>query len=1077
MSKLEKAGDNMIQLTLQWIKTFAGNDRKFKSGFMIHQQNNILSIEASSKNGFHVILKDLKDEPFDLYLSFYSDTGTFKNSRCTCYDPEPCIHTIAALLYILYKKESLTLDLTHNQTLKMFQSFEHVLYDPTSSNQQALLNLEVNLHPKDAYHKTLQSAISLKVGLYQTYVVKNIEAFIYAVMEKHVYELSKNLTYDPNTFTFNEEDGKLIALLYDFYKTRLFLLPKRQSLVTTPIKASYQILPDTYLKRLLELLKYRPFNLDYDGMLFKDQEIIDHLEVDLFLMEENGHYNISVNAYDIYFPLTEDFSFAFYNNQISYLSSKKADAFKLFYTYFNDKSLDIQFDHIHNFMNQILPVLEMIGYVTLEPTVAQKVLRYPLDAKIYLDKDMEQLKLRAFFIYGPYEFGLYPESDPEPGDQIIFRHLDIEQRIRQLLKDTPHTIDSRGLLTLASEDDQFHFIDQVLPKLQKLGSLYYSDTFKDTYLRSEKQLSASVAYNSSSNLLDLSFEMEGISQEEIFTLLKAIVEKKRYFKLSDGSFFKIQDTLAHQMSVLDSHYPLMDSYQEGNPLSLPGHHAFFLDHLMSNTQTVHYNQAYKKLLTAIQNPETYLIEVPKHLDSILRDYQKTGYRWLSALTSYGLGGILADDMGLGKTLQAITLMTSYGASLPSLVIAPTSLLYNWEEEVHKFAPNQKTIVISGNKNERIEQIENLCNDVIIITSYGALKRDLHHYKQTFMFCIIDEAQHIKNPKSQNAIAVKHIHALHRFALTGTPIENTLTELWSIFDFILPGFLGNAHYFAKTYERPITKDNDYHCLKQLNQMIAPFILRRIKQDVLKELPPKIETKVTIELNKHQKKIYMAYIEKAKMEMESFKYVSGGQKNMKILSILMRLRQICCHPSLFIDQYTHGSSKMDLLLELVMDSIESGHRMLIFSQFTSMLGMIQTLLDKHKIESYYLDGSVPPNKRQEMVHDFNTGFHSVFLISLKAGGTGLNLTGADVVIHVDPWWNPAVESQATDRVYRIGQKKCVQVYKLITAGTIEEKIFTLQQKKQNLIEHVIKPGETFINKLTAHELQNLFDSEPK
>ncbi|MDF1616688.1 DEAD/DEAH box helicase [Petrocella sp. FN5] len=1067
----------MIQLTLQWIKTYAGNDRKFKSGFMIHQKNNILSIEASSKNGFHILLKDLKDEQFELYLSFYSDTGTFKNARCTCYDVQPCIHTLAALLYILYKKESLTLDLTQNQTLKMFQSFEQVLFQPTTSNQLTLLNLEVTLHPKDAYHKTLQSAISLKVGLYQTYVVKNIESFVYAVMEKHTYELSKTLTYDSESFGFTDEDYKLIALLYDFYKTRLFLLPKRQSLVSTPIKASYQILPDTYLKRLLELLKNKSFHLDYDGMLFKDQDIIDHLEIDLYLTDDAGHYIISVNAYDIYFPLTEDYSFAFYNNQISSLSAIKADAFKLFYTYFSDKSLDIQYDHLHNVMNQILPVLEMVGYVTLEPTIAQKILRYPLESKIYLDKNHDQLKLRAYFIYGPHEFGLYPEIDPDLGDQIVFRQLNIEQRILQLLKDTPHAIDSQGFLTYASEDDQFYFIDQILPKLQKLGTLYYSDSFKDTYLKSEKQLSASIAYKGSSNLLDLSFEMEGISQDEIFILLKAIVEKKRYFKLSDGSFFKIQDALAHQMSVLDSHYPIINSNQGSSTLSLPGHHAFFLDHLMSSTQTVHYNQAYKKLLNAIQNPENYFIEVPKPLDAILRDYQKTGYRWLSALTSYGLGGILADDMGLGKTLQAITLMTSHVASLPSLVIAPTSLLYNWEEEVRKFAPNQKTIVVSGSKNERIEQIESLCNDVIIITSYGALKRDLHHYKQTFMFCIIDEAQHIKNPKSQNAIAVKHINALHRFALTGTPIENTLTELWSIFDFILPGFLGSASYFAKTYERPITKDNNHHCLKQLNQMIAPFILRRIKQDVLKELPPKIETKVTIELNKHQKKIYMAYIEKAKMEMESFKYLSGGQKNMKILSILMRLRQICCHPSLFIDQYTHGSSKMDLLLELVMDSIESGHRMLIFSQFTSMLGMIQTLLDKHKIESYYLDGSVPPNKRQEMVHDFNTGFHSVFLISLKAGGTGLNLTGADVVIHVDPWWNPAVENQATDRVYRIGQKKCVQVYKLITAGTIEEKIFTLQQKKQNLIEHVIKPGETFINKLSAHELQNLFDSEPK
>jgi SNF2 family DNA or RNA helicase len=449
---------------------------------------------------------------------------------------------------------------------------------------------------------------------------------------------------------------------------------------------------------------------------------------------------------------------------------------------------------------------------------------------------------------------------------------------------------------------------------------------------------------------------------------------------------------------------------------------------------------------------------------------------MKSLANYGFGGILADDMGLGKTLQVLTLilLDKTEKAAPSLVIAPTSLLYNWQEEAAKFAPDLRVIVISGQQAERQERLLDIGQADLVVTSYGLIKRDIELYAQyRFKYCFLDEAQNVKNPNTMNAKSVKQIKAGSYFALTGTPIENTLTELWSIFDFIMPGYLRTNKQFTSQFETPIVKNGDQSALRELNRHIKPFILRRMKKTVLKELPEKIESKMTCEMTDEQAKLYGAWLLQAQAEFEQELAVNGfARSQIKILSLLTRLRQICCHPSLFLENYQGGSGKLEMLQEILKDAIDGGHRILLFSQFTSMLGMIQQQLDAMQIPYHYLDGSTKAEERIRLVHSFNSGEKAVFLISLKAGGTGLNLTGADMVIHFDPWWNPAVEDQATDRAYRIGQKNSVQVYKLITRNTIEDKIYTLQQKKKEMIDALIKPGENFLTKMSEDEIRELF-----
>lgn len=413
----------------------------------------------------------------------------------------------------------------------------------------------------------------------------------------------------------------------------------------------------------------------------------------------------------------------------------------------------------------------------------------------------------------------------------------------------------------------------------------------------------------------------------------------------------------------------------------------------------------------------------------------------------------------------------------SLVVSPSSLTLNWQNEAQKFAQDLKTLVIRGTLTERKRQIEEIDQYDLVITSYDLLKRDIEWYEKKnyqFRYIIADEAQYLKNSNTQNAKAIKKIKADTRYALTGTPIENSLAELWSIFDFIMPGYLFSYRTFKSMYETPIVKEESQEAMAKLRMLIEPFILRRNKKEVLTELPDKTITILNNEMGEEQRNIYLNYLAQAKQELAEEININGYERSqMQILAALTRLRQICCHPSLFMENYQEGSSKLDQCMEIVQEAANGGHKILLFSGYTSMFEIIEKELKQKNISYFKLTGSTKVEERIKLVDEFNENPDiKVFLISLKAGGTGLNLTGADMVIHYDPWWNLSTENQATDRAYRIGQKNNVQVYKLITKNSIEEKIYELQQKKAELVDNMLSTKTSFISKMSREEIMNLF-----
>ncbi|MGL5820505.1 MAG: DEAD/DEAH box helicase, partial [Sarcina sp.] len=467
-------------------------------------------------------------------------------------------------------------------------------------------------------------------------------------------------------------------------------------------------------------------------------------------------------------------------------------------------------------------------------------------------------------------------------------------------------------------------------------------------------------------------------------------------------------------------------------------------------------------------------EITNNLKVSLREYQEFGVKWFKTLTLLGSGGILADEMGLGKTVQTLAFIASEifeNENKKILIIAPTSLVYNWSSELDKFTQGINYDICIGNKNERSNIIKNFINSKsnIIITTYGMVRRDIDIYKELFFdFIIIDEAQNIKNSKSKITQCLKKLKASNKFAITGTPLENSLLELWSIFDFIMPGYLKTEKEFNTRYNKDL-REEDY-VLKELQKLIKPFILRRFKKDVLKELPDKIEKDMFIPLNAEQQKLYGVY---SKYIQESINNKSKEEQNSKIeiLAYITKLRQLCLDPSVIFDDFTKKSSKIEILLELIKDKIETKQKIIVFSQFTSVLKNIAKEFISEGINYSYLDGTISIAKRQEEIKKFNDSCTNIFLISTKAGGTGLNLTSANIVIHFDPWWNPAVEDQATDRAHRIGQEKNIEVIRLIAKNTIEEKIIKLQDRKRSLINNILNSENINDNHLNFNEILEL------
>lgn len=583
----------------------------------------------------------------------------------------------------------------------------------------------------------------------------------------------------------------------------------------------------------------------------------------------------------------------------------------------------------------------------------------------------------------------------------------------------------------------------------------------------------------------MSMASNQFNKEELAEIFSSYDRKKKYHRLKNGAFITFNEEQKQVMSAL---LDVMKNYADKkNPdtIKMPLFRALYLDELLAEKESVELkkNREYRKLIGKMRSYENGDYEVPQSLEAVLREYQRDGFYWIKTLKENGFGGILADDMGLGKTLQILAFLLSekeqgkVGDELRTLIVAPASLVYNWKKEVERFTPQLSVCVMAGTAHERKELIKNQTSNVDVwITSYDLLKRDIELYQDiVFANEIIDEAQYIKNQTTHAAKSVRLVNSSFRMALTGTPMENRLSELWSIFDYLMPGFLYGYMRFRSEIETPIVSDKDEDAMTRLRAMIHPFILRRLKKDVLKELPEKQEEIVTVALSGEQKKLYQAHSQRLKMFLEDQNDEDFAQNKLQILAELTKLRQLCCGPELLLENYKGENAKLEACIELITQAIAGGHKILLFSQFTSMLDLIGEELKKAKIDYYCIDGSVKKEARMEMVEQFQNPQNqvSVFCISLKAGGTGLNLTAADIVIHYDPWWNKAAQNQATDRAHRIGQKHAINVYQLIAEETIEQKICELQQVKEDLAEEVLSGEGISSTQFNKDEIMNLLE----
>lgn len=750
------------------------------------------------------------------------------------------------------------------------------------------------------------------------------------------------------------------------------------------------------------------------------------------------------------------------------------------------------------FYARVLEGMEALGILQSPEIDWEKYRPEALKARFEFDSDSpDELRLRPTLSYGDFTFS--PLAD-EHVPREICRDVPAEFYISRLItRYFSYWEDESGELVIRGDEEAlYQVLSEGMTQFQEVGEVWLSESVR--HLRVLPPPEVSMGGSLGGGWLDLKIETAGIDPAELLQVLSEYRQKKKYYRMKNGEFLQLSGGGLQALDSLTADLGLTKSEFQAGEAKIPAYRAFYLDSLSGDGRMKLFqrDEAYGMMVRDLKTAQSVSYAVPAVLEKTLREYQKIGYTWMRTLARYHFGGILADDMGLGKTLQVIALLTAFyqekteqkaagnegsGSELPlpSLIVCPASLVYNWGQEFARFSPEIRVLLIAGTAKERQEQLEEQMRmeasegAQVIITSYDLLKRDRAAYLgRTFEYEIIDEAQVIKNAKTQGAKAVKEISANVRFALTGTPVENRLSELWSIFDFLMPGFLYSYRKFRERYELPIVKNQDPEALTALRRMTGPFVLRRLKKDVLRELPGKEERIVYSAASGRQQKLYTASALKLKEALAGGAWSGNGK--LEVLSQLMRLRQICCDPALCFEDYTGESAKLETCVSLIASASAAGHKILLFSQFASMLERIRERLLQEGISSHLLVGATPKEERSRMVQAFASDEVPVFLISLKAGGTGLNLTAADIVIHYDPWWNVAAQNQATDRAYRIGQEKPVTVYKLILKDTIEENLLKLQNAKLALAAQVVSEGMVSLGDLSQNELMELFEQNP-
>lgn len=979
---------------------------------------------------------------------------------------------------------------------------------------------KIEIEPKLEYDGTYR--LGFRIGAAKKYVIKNLYEFARRCQENEEYSYGKDLTVLHSKNSFSQESQQLVEFIMDCVKENELVL---EHLSDNYIQYSFNKRYLTLTPAIID--KFYPLMRD-KKLLFMDntQKIVESKRAELFDCKE-GFFPISLNVEPYYEnDLKEDYRKKSKNGYQQ--NQKKINPPRVDEKSQNNKPLGIRVKvnipyylvgqkSIYQFKNRqivqtdseyrnyVLPFLKNINqmgeseFVVGEEdvgafynTVLTKLEKYieikevnregyeamlPKEASYYFYLDREENGKITCLIavrYGEDEFNIMQKSKTERCVRNIPEELSRILIVQRFLEEYDEIT---GMYYTEQEEKIYQFLQNGLDELRAIGEIRATDQFRRLRIHVSPKVKVGVSVES--ELMNLEITSEEFDFSELKEILSSYRLRKKYHRLNNGEFLQLEDnSLETVIELMEGMHLSVKDLVKGK-MHLPAYRAIYLDRVLAESEDVDYlrDRRFKAMLRNWKSFEDSDYELPEDLKSILRGYQKTGYRWLRTIDDYGFGGILADDMGLGKTLQIIALIQGKkedeeGKSQPSLIVCPASLVYNWEKEFQIFSPSLSTAVVAGSIEERDKILNDYKKYDALITSYDLLKRDIQLYEdKTFCYEVIDEAQYIKNHNTQGAKAVKLIQSKTRFALTGTPIENRLSELWSIFDYLMPGYLYKYEQFKKELETPITKYQEEHLMERLKKLVQPFILRRLKANVLKELPEKLEQITFSKMSGEQQKLYDAYVSQMKAQLASQSPEEFERNKLKILADLTRLRQICCDPSLCYENYSSGSAKLETCLDLVRNAIEGGHKILLFSQFTSMLAIIGEKLQEDGITYYSITGETSKQKRIQLVNQFNEDETQVFLISLKAGGTGLNLTGADIVIHYDPWWNVAAENQATDRAHRIGQKKVVSVFKLITQGTIEEKIQKLQVAKKDLADQIISGEMNQLSKMGKEDFLNL------
>ena len=1092
------------------LKEDAGTERTIRAIKYVNSRKvEFLNTEYNDKNNFELKANVNGTEKYVTFVSV--QRGEIEDISCTCPDYKKhygvCKHSLATVIAFnkleedeiknkIDKEEKQAMDL-ESQEVK-YRSFRQIVnnfyneeVETIDDDKEEIVKSKgtINIEPKIIYDKfTNDMKIEFKIGDKRLYKLKSLSEFYDRMLNKGFYHYGDKLQFIHTRESFVEKDRPLLDFILKYAEIIKYANSNSNSnyrYYGNALSDNTIIVSNTGLDDLFEILKGREvkFQRDYteEYIEFVDgnpnlEFILNKDEVDYVIVPNQDVFKCNLLKGRRYKYILQQDRLCRLTKEFENTNLKLLQSFRQNYV----TELHLKESDLSLLFSIVIPkVKNAIIMGNIDDKLIKKYTPENLQVKLFLDFDKNDYIIADVrFCYGNYEFNPLDEKNKPSVPRDIVK----ETQSFNIFRKTGFMFDVKNLRFILPDDDKiYNFLTNDITYYMQKFEVLVTDNFKSKEVVKPKIGSLGVKVENDLLTIDLSkIEFDVKELKDIMSKYKL---KKKYHRLKNGTFLDLEDN--KEIAFFDKLVGGMGldykDLEEGE-IKLPVNRSLYLNQLLQGIKGTEIikNQEYKNIINNLnQDMLEDEYDLPKTLNAKLRYYQKTGYNWIRTLDAYHFGGILADDMGLGKTVQILSVILSYieesNDSKTSIVVSPSSLTLNWLNEAKKFAPNLKVQVIRGTSAERKRLIENIDKYDLIITSYDLLKRDIQYYKEySFRYAIADEAQYLKNSTTQNAKVIKQIKSMSRFALTGTPIENSLAELWSIFDFIMPGYLFNYKDFKTKYETPIVKDEDEKSLKKLKMLIEPFILRRTKKEVLTELPEKTVTVLNNEMDEEQEKLYLTYLAQAKEELADEIENNGFEKSqIKILALLTRLRQICCHPKLFIENYKGHSSKLDQCMEIVEDATEAGHKILIFSTYTSMFDLLEKELGARNINYFKLTGSTKVDERIKMVDEFNeTNNAKVFLISLKAGGTGLNLTGADMVIHYDPWWNLSAENQATDRAYRIGQKNNVQVYKLITKNSIEEKIYELQKRKSELAQNMLSTKTTFVNKLSKEDIMKLF-----